>query len=81
MSDDDNVRDEDELGENTFDASDFEEELEELDPVVAGIEDPLLADPILGAVIEEDPLDMDNEDVDDADEIDDGFSDFNDYEE
>ncbi len=83
MSDDDNVRDEDELGENTFSSLDFEaEDVDDVDPAVLGAVDPLALDAdVVGAIIE-DPLDMENEDIDDdADDLDDGFSEFNDYEE
>ncbi len=79
MSDDDNVRDEDELGENTFGSLDFESDIEDdvegsADALDADIEDPLLADPL------EDEGLADEED-EDEDDIDDGFSEFNDYEE
>jgi hypothetical protein len=82
MSDEDNTKDEDELGENTFSSLDFEsEEVEDVDPALLAIVDPLaLETETIGAIIE-DPLDMENGDVDDADDLDDGFSEFNDYEE
>lgn len=82
MSDDDQVKDEDELGENTFGSLDFEsEDLEDVDPVVLEAVDPLALDAEVVGSIVEDPLDMNNEDSDDADDLDDGFSEFNDYEE
>jgi hypothetical protein len=82
MSDEDNVKDEDELGENTFSSLDFEsDEVEDVDPAVLAVVDPLALDAELPGAIIEDPLDMENEDVDDADDLDDGFSEFNDYEE
>jgi len=77
MSDDDTVRDEDELGENTFSSLDFEADLEDIDPeadIVDGI-----AVAIVGPVLEE-PLEIDDAEEED-DGIDDGFSEFNDYEE
>jgi hypothetical protein len=82
MSDEDNVKDEDELGENTFGSLDFEsDEVEDVDQAVLAVVDPLaLEADVIGAIVE-DPLDMENEDIDDADDLDDGFSDFNDYEE
>ncbi len=82
MSDEDNVKDEDELGENTFSSLDFEsDETEDVDPAVLAVVDPLALETDVAGVIVEDPLDMDNEDSDDADDLDDGFSEFNDYEE
>lgn len=75
---DDNVRDEDELGENTFDASDFGAEVEEdltddeLDEILGDGE----TDPLVEEEVEEE-----GDDEDDADDIDDGFSEFNNYEE
>ena len=82
MSDEDSVKDEDELGENTFSSLDFEaEDEEDVDPAVLAVVDPLALETEVVGVIVEDPLDMENEDIDDADELDDGFSEFNDYEE
>ncbi len=61
---------------------DFEaEDIEDVDPAVLGVVDPLALDADVVGTIAEDPLDMENEDVDDADDLDDGFSEFNDYEE
>ena len=73
---DDNVRDEDELGENTFDASDFGAEVEE--DLTDDELDDILGDGEVDDTLEEEELDEDEEDEDD---IDDGFSEFNDYEE
>lgn len=84
MSDEDNIKDEDELGENTFGSLDFESDdvEEDVDPAVLAVVDPLALEADTLGVIVEDPLDMNNEDSDDdADDLDDGFSDFNDYEE
>jgi len=82
MSDEDNIKDEEELGENTFSSLDFETESEDdVEPAVLAEVDPLALETEVVGVIVEDPLDMENEEVDDADDLDDGFSDFNDYEE
>ena len=81
MSEDETIRDEDELGENTFGSLDFEADLEDVDLPIDGVEGVIGLETDVVAPLIEDPLDMDNEDSDDADDLDDGFSEFNDYEE
>ena len=72
----DELSDEDELGENTFSSSDFDALLEE--------DDELPIEDLEVDALEKDPLIEDesaSEEEDNEDDIDDGFSEFNDYEE
>jgi hypothetical protein len=81
MSDEDNVKDEDELGENTFTSLDFEADHEDIDPAILVVDDGLgIGADIVGPILE-DPLEVEDVEADDDDGIDDGFSEFNDYEE
>ena len=79
MRDDDEVKtDEDELGENTFGASDLLEE--DLDPDALVEDDAAVVDP-LAATDDADVVTPAGDDEEDGGEVDDGFSEFNDYEE
>ena len=71
---DDDLRDEDELKENSFEEAGLIEEDEDLPDDVLGVEDPLIKE--IEAPESEDL--SEDEDEDDADDLDDGYSDFND---